>query len=93
MNDSQTTINPLVPVTNPINNTTINIEPILRMVDERAGGNFQDFGKRIDDIIRELVTSPEFRPTHQGLADIMFMLFEIRNAFNQVQPISEGGVS
>jgi hypothetical protein len=93
MNDSQTTINPVVPVTNPINNTTINIEPILRLVDERAGGNFQDFSKRIDDIIRELVTSPEYRPTYQGLTDIMFMLFEIRDAFNQVQPISEGGVS
>jgi hypothetical protein len=93
MNDSQTTINPVVPVNNPFNNSTINIEPILCLVDERAGGNFQDFGKRIDDIIRELITSPELRPPYSGLADIMFMLFEIRDAFNQVQPVSEGGLS
>jgi len=90
MNDAQTTNNPVVPVNNPFNNSTINIEPILRLVNERAGGNFQEFGKRIDDIIRELITSPEIRPPYPGMADIMFMLFEIRDAFNQVTTSREG---
>lgn len=90
MNDSQTTNNPVVPVNNPFNNTTINIEPILRLVDERAAGSFQDFSKRIDDIIRELITSPEIRPPYPGMANIMFLLFEIRDAFNEVTTSREG---
>lgn len=90
MKNGKTNSVPVVPVTNRYNNETINIEPILKVVSDYAN-NFEEFGQRIDGIIRSLVINPDIKAKHQDLADALFYMYEIRDAFMSVSPIEEGG--
>ncbi len=44
-------------------------------------------------MIRELVTSPDIQLVYPKMAEIMFMLYETRDAFNQVTQVQEGAES